>query len=218
MTSVARKGAHAALLPLLLACAAPAGACGSGIVEIKRAWAQIKYRMPPPGREAAFERLRLRIEGLRRRRPGDACLWLWNAVVLANEAGARHDFSSIAMIRRAKGMLEKALAIDPRADGGLASAFLGDLYHGMPPWPLGFGDDAAALRLLRRALRIAPEGIDANYFMGLYLFDNERFEEAAAYLRRALRARPRPGLRVADEGRKAEARRLLRRALAKGRR
>ncbi len=199
----------------MLACGGPVDACNLRLVEIKREWAQIKYRLPPPRRAAAFARLRLRIEDMRRRRPGDACLWLWNAVVLANEAGARHAFSSIGMIRKARIMLEKAIAIDPQADGGLAQAFLGDLYHSMPPWPLGFGDDNTAGAYLRRALRIAPRSLDANYFMGTFLFDNKHFAQAAVYLRRALKAPPRPGLEVADAGRKADAARLLRQALEK---
>ena len=54
-----------------------------------------------------------------------------------------------------------------------------------------------------------PNAIDPNYFYGELLFDEGEYARALEHLERALRAPPRPGREVADEGRRREVEALL---------
>ncbi len=94
--------------------------------------------------------------------------------------------------------------IDPQALQGSAYTSLGSLYYQVPGWPVGFGDDDKAEALFKQALAIAPDGIDANYFYGDYLLDQERYDEAVKVLEHAAAAAPRPGRELADQGRQKE--------------
>ncbi|MBV2263899.1 MAG: tetratricopeptide repeat protein, partial [Thauera sp.] len=98
---------------------------------------------------------------------------------------------------------------------GSAYTSLGGLYYQVPGWPLGFGDDAQAEKLLKQALAINPGGIDPNYFYGDFLSRQKRYAEARTALEKALAAPDRPGRESADAGRRAEARRLLEQVVAK---
>ncbi len=71
---------------------------------------------------------------------------------------------------------------------------------------MGFGDDEKAEQLLKQALAINPTGIDPNFFYGDFLLDQGRKAEAKGYLEKALAAPPRPGRELADQGRRIEIR------------
>ena len=114
--------------------------------------------------------------------------------------------------------VEDAIAagrLDPRALDGSAYTSLGSLYYQVPGWPVSFGDDAQAEKLLKQALAINPGGIDPNYFYGDFLSRQKRYVEARTALEKALAASDRPGRENADAGRRAEARRLLEQVVAK---
>jgi Tfp pilus assembly protein PilF len=70
---------------------------------------------------------------------------------------------------------KKPLEIDESALNGSAYASLGTLYHKVPGWPLGFGDDDTAKEMLEKAMLINPNGIDSNYFYGEFLFDEKKY-------------------------------------------
>lgn len=92
---------------------------------------------------------------------------------------------------------------------GSACTRLGSLYYQVPGWPLGFGDRDKARELLGRALEINPHGIDANFFMGDFLYRIGDCEGAGRSLELALQAPARPARPLADEGRRREAEVLL---------
>ena len=71
------------------------------------------------------------------------------------------------------------------------------------------GDDAKAEAMLKQALALNPNGIDPNYFYGDFLLRQKRYKEAKVFLEKTLTAADRPGRAVADEGRRAETRALL---------
>lgn len=79
----------------------------------------------------------------------------------------------------------------------------------IPGWPVGFGDDEKAEKLLKQALAINPTGIDPNFFYGDFLLEQGDKAQAKIYLDKALAAPARPGREVADEGRKTEIRERL---------
>ena len=81
---------------------------------------------------------------------------------------------------------------------------MGTLYFKVPGWPLGFGNDDTAEELLKQALVIDPEGIDANYFYADFLRDQGNYRAARQFLIKAQNAPLREGRAVADQGRRIE--------------
>jgi hypothetical protein len=63
--------------------------------------------------------------------------------------------------------------------------------------------------MLAKGLEINPDGIDANYFYGEFLFKRGELNKAAEFLKKGMLAAPREGREVADEGRKKEINDLL---------
>jgi cytochrome c-type biogenesis protein CcmH/NrfG len=79
----------------------------------------------------------------------------------------------------------------------------------VPGSPIGFGDKDRARKLLRDALALDPNGLDANYFWGDYLSDTGETAAATAALQKALRAPHDPARPAWDTGRRREVQTLL---------
>jgi cytochrome c-type biogenesis protein CcmH/NrfG len=86
---------------------------------------------------------------------------------------------------------------------------LGVLYYEVPGSPIGFGDKAKAKMLLKQALAVDPNGLDANYFYGDFLLDQGDKAGAKSYLQKALRAPHDPSRPAWDAGRRREVQALL---------
>jgi tetratricopeptide (TPR) repeat protein len=176
---------------------------------VRDAWAIASYRTPRDQRLAAFEALRPRAAALSAKYPKRAEALIWDGIVLSSYAGVRGGLGALAPAEQAKARFEAALALDENALGGAAHTSLGALYHRVPGFPIGFGSDAKARMHLERALQINPDAIDPNYFYGELLFEQGEYARALEHLERALRAPPRPGREVADEGRRGQIRVLI---------
>jgi len=111
---------------------------------------------------------------------------------------------ALALAKESKADLEKAISINGDALLGSAYTSLGALYFNVPGWPVGFGDDKKAEKLLKQALTLNPSGIDSNYFYADYLISEKKYAQAREYLLKAQQAPARPGRSVADAGRKQE--------------
>ena len=187
--------------------AAPASdpAFDAELLSLQQAWAHANYEIPAgDARLQAFDALEKRAAKFSREHRERAEARIWEGIIESSYAGAKGGFGALSLCKKAKGNLEAALELDPRALDGSAYTSLGTLYFKVPGFPLGFGDDARAGQLLRQALELNPDGIDPNYFYAEYLFEQERFQEALQYLDKAGKARPRPGRESADAGRRAE--------------
>ena len=79
----------------------------------------------------------------------------------------------------------------------------------MPGAPIGFGNRTRARAYLQRALVVAPNDIDANYFMGDLLNRDHDYAGALRVLEHALAAPARPGRAAADRERRAEINALI---------
>lgn len=172
-------------------------------------WAEINYQVPAAQREAEFARLAAEADTLVRSNPQDAELHIWRGIILSTYAGAKGGLGALDLVKQSKASLERALALDPKALHGSAYTSLGALYYQVPGWPIGFGDDQQAEKLLKQALQLNPNGIDPNYFYGDFLFRQARYSEAKRALEKAQAASARPGREVADRGRQAEIATLL---------
>jgi len=202
----------APLMCLALGLASAALAQGSADFEaLGRSWAHVNYEIKDPREEAAAARdLAAQADAAAKANPGRAEPLAWEALALLSEADARHNFGSLQLVGKARGLLDRAAAIDPNAIGrGSIYANLGSLYAELPGFPVSFGDARKAKVYLDKALAANPAGLDANYFYGDYLYRQGDASQAIQALEKALQAPARPGRPLADRGRKWEAEQLL---------
>jgi len=196
---------------LALATAAPARAdtIDDRVAGLQRSWDHITYEVPTSVRLAEMARLNNEADAIVAVAPGRAGPLIWSGIITASEAGLRGGLSGLGLAREAKGLFERAEAIDPRALNGSALTSLGSLYAQVPGAPIGFGNRTRARAYLQRALAIAPNDIDANFFMGDFLYRQHDYAGAVRVLEHALMAAARPGRSAADRGRRAEINALL---------
>jgi tetratricopeptide (TPR) repeat protein len=185
------------------------------VSNLQQKWEQVRYKTPAAAQEAQYEQLVNEAQKTVSANPGNADVLIWYGIIESTYAGAKGGLGALSHVKNAKKALEQALAIAPDALSGSAYTSLGSLYYQVPGWPIGFGDDKKALELLKKGLAINPDGIDPNYFYGDYLFRKGDYAEAERALNKALQAAPRPGRKVADEGRRGEIEQLLAKIAAK---
>lgn len=194
------------------ACAAP---LDDAVGQLQHRWEEVKYGSAPRDQEGRFAALAAEADRALARFPDRAEMLIWHGIIVASYAGAKGGLGALGLAKDARKDFETALKIDPRALNGAAYTSLGSLYYQVPGWPIGFGDDRKAVANLRQGLAIDPNGIDANFFYGDYLFRNGDRAGAEPYLRKALQAPPRPGRKLADEGRRREIDALLEKIAAR---
>ena len=186
------------------------------LLSIQQGWAQANYQIADAeARKQAFETLSKRAGSFSAQYPTRAEPLIWEGIVLSTYAGAKGGLGALSLAKQAREKLQAAIKIDSNAMDGSAYTSLGTLYHKVPGFPLGFGDDKKAREFLQRALQANPSGLDPNYFYGEFLFDTGAYHEAKTYLEKALTAAPRPNREVADQGRKSETAALLARVKQK---
>ncbi len=198
-----------AALLLALPSAWAAGTLDDDVHALQLEWARIKYQMPEDQQEDAFAALAERAHALSVANPGKAEPLIWEAIIKSTYAGAKGGLGALSLMKEARDLLLAAEKIDPKAMHGSIYTSLGSFYYMTPGWPIGFGDDDKALEYLNKALEIAPDDMDANFFMGDYWVEKKKYKKAVPYLKKvialpAVEERP-----VYSKGRKAEAQALL---------
>lgn len=195
---------------LLVAVAGRAGAVDDSafdaeLLSIQQAWAKVNYETPTgDARVQAFDVLEKRAEKFTQQHPGRAEALIWEGIIESSYAGAKGGLGALGLAKEARGNLEAAMKINAAALDGSAYTSLGTLYYKVPGFPLGFGDDDKARKLLQRALELNPNGIDPNYFYAEFLYEQGDYAQAQQYLDRAAKAAPRAGRELADKGRHME--------------
>ena len=177
--------------------------------NIESEWASIYYSTPKQKRGPEYCRLLERTINLTRQHPKNAEPIIWEAIVKATNADHQDAVSALNAIHEARDLLLKAIEINPQAMSGSAYVTLGTLYYMAPKWPIGFGDETSAEKMLQTALKINPNGIDSNYFYGDFLLSNNRLSEAEKYFKRAITAPARTEQLYADNRLKEEAKLAL---------
>lgn len=201
----------AAFAAPLMALATPAMADMAGDVKaLNDGWAHVTYEVKGSSTQTkALDNLAKQAASVVSRYPGKAEPLLWQGILTSEQANRANMFHKLSLATRARDIIAKAYAIDPRAAQGGAAMSLGVLYYKVPGMPLAWGDDERAGKLLKQALALDPDGLDANYFYGDFMLDQGNKPQARAYLQKALRA-PRDNSRpVWDAGRRREVRALL---------
>lgn len=179
------------------------------IRPIQQQWADIKYREPVERQAESYNKLAGEAHKIVEDNPTVAEALIWEGIVLSSEAGAKGGLGALGLAKQAKHSLEEALKLNDTALQGSAYTSLATLYAKVPGWPIGFGDKERAEEYFKKSLAINPTGIDANFLYGEYLAEHDRAAEARAHLETALKAPPRPGRDLADNGRRHEVQELL---------
>ena len=177
--------------------------------SIESKWASIYYSTPKQKRGPEYCRLLDRTINLSRQHPKNAEPIILEAIIMATNADHQDAVSALESIHKARDLLLKAIEINPRAMNGSAYVTLGTLYYMVPKWPIAFGDEATARKMLQAALKINPNGIDSNYFYGDFLLYNDRLNEAEKYFKRAIASPARAEQFYADNQLKEEAKLAL---------
>lgn len=198
--------------PLAAASVAHADACDDRTRSLQQSWDHVNFEVAQTVRAAEMARLNAQADAVVAQCPNRAEPLVWSAIITASEAGLRGGLGALGLVREARTQLEQAERINPRALNGSIYVSLGSLYAQVPGAPIGFGNRRRAREYLQRGLAMAPNDIDANFFMGDLLVRERDWTGAARYLQKAIDAPARPGRVAADRGRKAEARALLARA------
>ncbi|MET0357292.1 MAG: tetratricopeptide repeat protein [Cellvibrio sp.] len=175
----------------------------SDVQKLQARWAEIKYKTPKAEQEKNFAELVTAAEQSRVANSSASHL-IWEAIIRSTYAGAKGGLGALDQVKQAKKLFEQAIEMEPGALNGSAYTSLGSLYYQVPGWPIGFGDDKQARAMLLKGLSYNPDGIDSNYFYGDFLLHEKQYSDALAAFEKALKASPRPGRELADEGRKQE--------------
>ncbi len=199
-----KKTTFVALL-LLISSQCFAGALEESLNSIETEWASIYYGEADSKQGSAYLSLIEKTEQLTKQFPDKAEPIIWQAVVKSSYADHQDAISALESINNARDLLVKAIAINPKAMGGSAYVTLGTLYYMVPSWPVGFGDTEEAKKLLEAALKINPDGIDANYFYGDFLLSTNHAADAVKYFEHAAAAPSRPEQLFSDNKLKEEA-------------
>lgn len=182
------------------------------IDELERAWAILYYQSEGKEKVSKFKNLAKQAQKLADIHPQRAEPLIWQAINLCTYAGEKGGLEALSILRKARDLLLKAIKIDPAALDGSALITLGSLYYMVPPWPIAFGSEEKAQNYLQAALKIDPNGIDANYFYGDFLLGQGKYRQALEYFRKAIQAPIRPHQYLADSKLKEQAEQGLEKA------
>jgi tetratricopeptide (TPR) repeat protein len=180
-----------------------------GLAGIQREWAVANYRTTGHARDEAFAALVTHAAAFREQHPSRAEALAWEGIVLSTYAGEVGAMSAMKYAKAARAALERAAKLDATALEGGIYASLGALYSKVPGGIIGFGDDDVAAEYFVKALAVAPDNIDNNFFYGEFLLDQGDYARARTMLEHALAAPPVAGRPEFDEGRRNEIRALL---------
>lgn len=172
-------------------------------------WEVIFYSLPSNQQAERFKALLPRIRELQTKYPNRAEPLIIEAVTLCTLVAAEWSFGALSDIEKSKELLIKAIALDPNAMEGAAYIALGNLYYRLLGWPISFGDDDLARQNLETAVKLFPNEVDTNYFMGDYWLGEDEYEKALPYLEKAEKSEIRSHHSLSDHHTKAETQKAL---------
>ena len=156
------------------------------VQKIESEWARIHYNVAKKQQITAFKKLLAEVKGLNAQYPNQAELIIQQAIIVASNADNIDPFNALQAVHQARDLLLRAIELDQNASEGAAYVTLGTLYYMVPSWPIAYGDNDKAQVMLKKALAINPNTIDANYFYGEFLVTRGKQKEAMAYFKRAI--------------------------------
>lgn len=179
------------------------------VQKIESKWAHIHYQLAHDQQASAYQQLLIELESLKLQHPDQAELLIQQAIIIASNAENIDALSALQAINRARELLLHAIKLDPNASEGAAYVTLGSLYYLVPGWPIAYGDNKVAQTMLKKALDINPNTIDANYFYGDFLVTQDQHQEALSYFKRAISIPVRSNQVFADKQLHAQAKQAI---------
>lgn len=205
-----------AAMAAVLAFATPTLAAANMADDVKTlndGWAHISYEVKGSSHQTvALDNLAKQAAVMVKRYPNQPEPLLWQGIVVSEQANRANFLHKLGLATRARDIIARAYSLNPRAAGGGAAMSLGVLYFKVPGSPMAWGDDAKARKLLKEALALDPNGLDANYFYGDFLLDQGDKAGARSFLQKALKAPHDASRPVWDAGRRREVQALLKQA------
>jgi tetratricopeptide (TPR) repeat protein len=196
------------LLAVLVAgpCAPSSQAADTLSPEVRRLqtkWEAIKFSIPEGAEQTKqMDALGEEADAVAGHFPSQPEALIWDGIITSERASMASAFSALGLAKRARDILGQAYHLDPaKLDAG-ATTSLGVLYYRVPGFPVGFGDKAKARELLEQAVKLAPNGLDAWYFYGDFLYTQNEYPKAAEVFQHALKIPPHPDRPLWDKNRR----------------
>jgi cytochrome c-type biogenesis protein CcmH/NrfG len=218
---VTRPGMVLAMLAAIMIVARPAGVSAAGnpalnadILHVALDWEHIKFEVENADeQEKKMAALAEHAGTLVQQYPNQSEPTIWLGILISEQASMANENSSpvkaLRLALKARDILTEAEKVDPVALDAGAPTSLGVLYYRVPSFPLGFGDKTKARHLLQEATTNAPNGLDANYFYGDFLFQQKEYPEAAKVLKHAAALPAHPERPIWDHARRLVIQELL---------
>ena len=171
--------------------AAPSPGLGAEILHLSLEWEHVKFEVDNRDeQEKQMVVIAQHAADIAQKYQNAPDAMIWVGIITSEQASMASEngspFKALGFAKRAREILENAEKIDPVTLDAGAPTSLGVLYYRVPGFPIGFGDKAKARHLLEEAVRNAPNGLDANYFYGDFLYEQHEYPEATKVLEHAL--------------------------------
>ncbi|MDQ0390958.1 tetratricopeptide repeat protein [Labrys monachus] len=185
-------------------------ALDAAVHHLQARWEEIKFGVPEGDKQTELmDALGEEADAVAAQYPDRPEALIWDGILTSERASMAGPFSALGLAKRAREILEKADRLDPVALDAGAPTSLGVLYYRVPGFPIAFGDKGKAQRLLEQAVRTAPNGLDAWYFYGDFLYSQGEYVQAATALHHALALPPHPDRPLWDKNRRLVIQELL---------
>jgi tetratricopeptide (TPR) repeat protein len=218
---VSRSGMALAILAAFMIVAKPSGvsaasnpALNADILHLALEWEHIKFEVEnADDQEKQMAALADRAAKVAQQYKNQPEATIWMGILISEQASmANENGSPIKALRlalKARDILEEVEKIDPVVLDAGAPTSLGVLYYRVPGFPLGFGDKVKARHFLQEATTNAPNGLDANYFYGDFLYQQKEYPGATKVLKHALALPAHPDRPIWDQQRRLVTQELL---------
>jgi tetratricopeptide (TPR) repeat protein len=189
-------------------------ALDADILHLALDWEHVKFEITnPDDQEKQIAVLADRAANIVQRYQNQPGAQLWLGIIISEQASMASEngspFKALGFARRARDILEQVEKSDPIVLDAGAQTSLGVLYYRVPGFPIGFGDKTKARHYLQEAIKNAPNGLDANYFYGDFLYEEKEYPEAEKVLTHALALPAHPERPIWDRSRRLVIRELL---------
>jgi tetratricopeptide (TPR) repeat protein len=179
----------------------------SALLQLALDWEHIKFEVTDKDvQERQMAALADRAGTVVERYPGRPEPAIWQAILISEQASMASEngspFKALGFAKHAREILEPITKQYPAVLDAGAPTSLGVLYYRVPGFPVAFGDKAKAKELLQEAVKYAPDGLDANYFYGDFLYDQHEYPAAAQVFKHALSLPPHPDRPIWDKSRR----------------